>query len=118
MAQAEEATGDTIDLAIPHPQPSCRANRLFARQHSTPVQLCLTRRRVRTLVARAFWPVAILLEDGQGIVSLFAMTTRFCILALSVFVAAPLCPASPRVFSEGKLPDDIRLQPQKDLDGY
>lgn len=50
------------------------------------------------------------------------MTTRFRILALSlvlsVLIAAPICSASPRVFSEGKLPDDVRLQPLKDLDGY
>lgn len=39
-------------------------------------------------------------------------------LTLSIVVAALASPAAPRVLPEGKLPNDIRLQPLKDLDGY
>src|SRR3954465_246637 len=41
---------------------------------------------------------------------------RFC-LALSVLTAVAVA-AAPRVLPEGKLPDDVRLEPLKDLDGY
>src|SRR6266508_930098 len=52
------------------------------------------------------------------------MTTRFLpstirlFLALSIAATAEVSPAAPRVLPEGKLPDDIRLEPLKDLDGY
>src|ERR1044072_7462344 len=51
------------------------------------------------------------------------MTTRFLTLtvrhipALFILAAVPLA-ATPRVLPEGKLPNDIRLEPLKDLDGY
>ena len=45
------------------------------------------------------------------------LSTTFLSLALSTVAAVSAGPA-PRVLPEGKLPDDIRLQPPKDLDGY
>ncbi len=39
-------------------------------------------------------------------------------LLLSCLVLASLPAAVPRVLPPGQLPDDIRLQPLKDLDGY
>src|ERR1051325_181987 len=40
-------------------------------------------------------------------------------LALCILMTAPLLfAAAPRVMPEGKLPDDTRLRPLKDLDGY
>ena len=51
------------------------------------------------------------------------MSTRFLTSAISVslllstFGAAALA-GGPRVLPEGKLPDDVRLEPLKDLDGY
>src|SRR5437773_2078063 len=44
-------------------------------------------------------------------------TIRFC-LALSIAATADVAAAAPRVLPEGKLPNDIRLEPLKDLDGY
>ncbi len=44
------------------------------------------------------------------------MTMRLVFLSLIVFVTT--APAAPRVLPEGKLPNDARLQPLKDLDGY
>jgi hypothetical protein len=38
--------------------------------------------------------------------------------ALSFFLAVSWAAAAPRVLPEGKIPNDIRLQPPKDLDGY
>src|SRR6266568_8153586 len=52
------------------------------------------------------------------------MTTRFLpltirlFLALSIAATADVAAAAPRVLPEGKLPNDIRLEPLKDLDGY
>src|SRR2546425_13281268 len=52
------------------------------------------------------------------------MTTRFLpltirlFLALSIAATADALAAAPRVLPEGKLPNDIRLEPLKDLDGY
>src|SRR5437867_8710039 len=52
------------------------------------------------------------------------MTTRFLplttrlFLALSIAATADVAAAAPRILPEGELPDDIRLQPLKDLDGY
>src|SRR6266567_982704 len=52
------------------------------------------------------------------------MTTRFLpltirlFLALSITATADVAAAAPRVLPEGKLPNDIRLEPLKDLDGY
>ena len=53
------------------------------------------------------------------------MLTRFCTsailcsLALSVLTPAPTAAATPgRVLPEGKRPNDVRLEPLKDLDGY
>ena len=52
------------------------------------------------------------------------MTTRFLPLTIRVFLAlsiaatADVDAAVPRVLAEGKLPNDIRLEPLKDLDGY
>ncbi len=51
------------------------------------------------------------------------MTTRFLpatlglVLALSI-VATAVAAAAPRALPEGKLPNDARLEPLKDLDGY
>src|SRR5256885_5703126 len=51
------------------------------------------------------------------------MTSRFCrstarlSFALSI-LASVTAPASPRALPEGQVPDDIRLAPLKDLDGY
>src|SRR6266516_4059986 len=39
-------------------------------------------------------------------------------LALSISSAFSLRAAGPRVLPEGKLPNDLRLEPLKDLDGY
>src|SRR6266705_3386621 len=39
-------------------------------------------------------------------------------LALSISPAFSLRAAGPRVLPEGKLPNDLRLEPLKDLDGY
>jgi hypothetical protein len=44
-------------------------------------------------------------------------TTRLS-LAISVLAAASLAGPASRVLPEGKQPDDVRLQPPKDLDGY
>jgi dienelactone hydrolase len=52
------------------------------------------------------------------------MTTRFLplllrlFLALSIVLAVSRTAAAPRVLPEGKLPNDARLEPLKDLDGY
>src|SRR5205809_6856836 len=52
------------------------------------------------------------------------MATRFhpstirLVLALSVAATSIIAGAAPRVLPEGKLPNDIRLEPLKDLDGY
>src|SRR5258706_7338536 len=52
------------------------------------------------------------------------MTTRFLrstvrlLLASSIFGTVAVTAAAPRVLPEGKLPNDIRLEPLKDLDGY
>src|SRR6188474_2070840 len=52
------------------------------------------------------------------------MTTRFLPMALRLFLALTIAPAvsitaaAPRVLPEGKLPNDARLEPLKDLDGY
>src|SRR5436190_21351466 len=40
------------------------------------------------------------------------------VLALSIAVTADVAAAAPRVLPEGKLPNDNRLEPLKDLDGY
>jgi dienelactone hydrolase len=48
---------------------------------------------------------------------LFCLTVRFS-LTLAIFATAAVATATPRVLPEGKLPDDVRLQPLKDLDGY
>jgi len=51
------------------------------------------------------------------------MTTRFLrsaiwlVLAQSILAAVAIA-AAPRVLPEGKLPNDTRLEPLKDLDGY
>src|SRR6266700_132530 len=47
----------------------------------------------------------------------FPLTIRLC-LALSIAATAEAAAAAPRVLPEGKLPNDIRLEPLKDLDGY
>jgi dienelactone hydrolase len=47
----------------------------------------------------------------------FTTLFRVC-LALSLLTPASLSAATPRVLPEGKLPNDIRLEPLKDLDGY
>src|SRR5881396_158307 len=44
-------------------------------------------------------------------------TIRLC-LALSIAATADVAAAAPRVLPEGKLPNDVRLEPLKDLDGY
>src|SRR6266513_2486438 len=52
------------------------------------------------------------------------MTTRLPLsmpglfLALFIAATADVAAAAPRVLPEGKLPNDIRLEPLKDLDGY
>ena len=50
------------------------------------------------------------------------MTTRFLRPTASLFLASAFLgtafAAAPRALPEGKLPDDVRLQPLKDLDGY
>jgi len=51
------------------------------------------------------------------------MTTQFLRSAVGLFLAqsilaAVVVAAAPRVLPEGKLPNDIRLEPLKDLDGY
>src|ERR1051326_6170014 len=52
------------------------------------------------------------------------MTTRFLpltvriLLALAIATAAGVAPAAPRALPEGKLPNDIRLEPLKELDVY
>src|SRR5438105_8251274 len=40
------------------------------------------------------------------------------LLGLSIFTLTQSALAARRVLPEGKLPDDLRLQPLKDLDGY
>jgi dienelactone hydrolase len=40
------------------------------------------------------------------------------LLALSIAATAAVAAAAPRVLPEGKLPNDVRLEPLKDLDGY
>ncbi|HTG43149.1 MAG TPA: hypothetical protein VK633_01335, partial [Verrucomicrobiae bacterium] len=52
-----------------------------------------------------------------------AMTTRFLLptfraFLASFFFATIATPAAPRVLPAGNLPNDIRLEPLKDLDGY
>jgi len=52
------------------------------------------------------------------------MTTRTLLWAIRLLLVLSLLPAvswaaaAPRVLPEGRLPNDIRLQPPKDLDGY
>ncbi|HWN95984.1 MAG TPA: acetylxylan esterase, partial [Methylomirabilota bacterium] len=50
------------------------------------------------------------------------MTTRFLsspsVIALALSIVATTAAAAPRVLPEGKLPNDARLEPLKDLDGY
>src|SRR5882672_6900538 len=66
----------------------------------------------------------ILLEWEHTFGSLCAMTTRFLLLtfrlclALSIAALTDVSAAAPRALPEGKLPNDIRLEPPKDLDGY
>src|SRR5207247_10697200 len=50
--------------------------------------------------------------------STFLLSTSRLIFAFSIFTALAAAAAAPRVLPEGKLPDDIRLEPLKDLDGY
>src|SRR2546427_11688755 len=45
------------------------------------------------------------------------LTFRLC-LALSIAALADVSPAAQRVLPEDKLPNDVRLEPLKDLDGY
>src|ERR1051326_4423315 len=49
--------------------------------------------------------------------SIFLRSTCRLIFAFSILTALAVA-AAPRVLPEGKLPDDIRLEPLKDLDGY
>src|SRR5882672_4274696 len=52
------------------------------------------------------------------------MTTQFLpstirpVLTAFILTAVAVAAAAPRALPEGKLPDDVRLQPLKDLDGY
>src|SRR4026207_927266 len=50
------------------------------------------------------------------------MTTRFLrsvvVLCFAQVLLATMSRAEPRVLPEGKLPNDVRLKPLKDLDGY
>src|SRR2546422_4318326 len=52
------------------------------------------------------------------------MTTRFLAMTIRLFLALSIAAttdalaAAPRVLPEGKLRNDIRLEPLKDLDGY
>jgi len=48
------------------------------------------------------------------------MTTRFLVVVLCFgqVLLAMTAEAAPRVLPEGKLPNDVRLEPLKDLDGY
>jgi dienelactone hydrolase len=48
----------------------------------------------------------------------FPVLTIRLILALSIAATVEVAMAAPRVLPEGKLPNDIRLEPLKDLDGY
>ncbi len=47
----------------------------------------------------------------------FSSAWRSCLTFL-LFVPVALATAAPRVLPDGQLPNDIRLQPPKDLDGY
>src|SRR2546421_8592505 len=49
--------------------------------------------------------------------SRFFRSTARLFLVLYILMAVTVT-ASPRALPEGKLPDDVRLQPLKDLDGY
>jgi dienelactone hydrolase len=46
------------------------------------------------------------------------VTTKFLYSAFGLFLALSAVAAAPRVLPEGKLPNDRRLEPLKDLDGY
>ncbi len=46
------------------------------------------------------------------------LPVRLLLTWILLLTAAAVSAAAPRVLPEGKLPDDIRLQPVKDLDGY
>src|SRR6266516_204836 len=48
----------------------------------------------------------------------FHLLTIRLVLGLSVAATADVATAAPRVLPQGKLPNDIRLEPLKDLDGY
>ena len=63
--------------------------------------------------------------DGpKGVSSLYALTmtirlsTTSLSLAMSVLAAASMAGSAPRVLPEARQPEDVRLQPLKDLDGY
>lgn len=53
----------------------------------------------------------------MGMTKSFASLTAFC-SCLTVLCATQLRGEIPRALPEGKLPNDVRLQPLKDLDGY
>jgi len=62
-------------------------------------------------------------DDRFGLGNLYAMTKNAfaSMLGLSLVlstISSPALMAAPRVLPEGKLPDDVRLAPPKDLDGY
>src|SRR5881398_1572908 len=48
----------------------------------------------------------------------FHLLTIRLVLGLSVAATVDVATAAPRVLPQGKLPNDIRLEPLKDLDGY
>ena len=68
-------------------------------------------------------PPVLFLEVTLGPGSLYPMPISILPLVFRVSLALSVCAAvsalaAPRVLPEGKLPDDVRLEPLKDLDGY
>jgi dienelactone hydrolase len=59
----------------------------------------------------------IVLEAATRLGSLWPMTMILLAVCLAAFLGANAV-AAPRVLPDGKLPNDVRLEPLKDLDGY
>ncbi len=81
----------------------------FRRTDSVPVYLTFSVRDFK------YHLVAI---ECQAIHSLTPVAAQLFVIALVLFAGRPVNAASPQALSHGALPNDVRLKPLKDLDGY